>query len=379
VVLGAGLGAARRAGAERLVRIVVDVTPLSLPRTGIGNYLVGMLTGLVDAGGGHEIVAFAPVGPRGARRVREALEGIPVKRRILTVPPSSHTWRTAWSRLGRPAVERAVGRLDAFHFSDWMYPAQRAGVRSTTVYDLSPVHHPDWVAPLTARMHGRKYAEAARTCDVVFAISGYTAHDVTETLGVPAERIAVAHPGVHARFSPEGERADLGEPFVLSVATVEPRKNLSTLVEAFTLVRAHRPELQLVVVGAPVAWAQQDLAAEGVRALGFVPDADLPALYRGASALAYPSLLEGFGIPVIEAMASGTPVVASSHPSLDDAAGEAAIRADPHSPEAIAGAIERAIAERERLVPRGLEHARGFTWKACAEAHLAAYLRHFNE
>ena len=357
------------------MRIVVDVTPLSLPRTGIGNYTLGMLQGLVDAGGGHEIVAFAPVGPRGARRVREALDGVAVETRILKLPPSSHTWRTAWSRLGSPAVERVAGRLDVFHFSDWMYPAQRGGVRATTVYDLSPVHHPEWVAPLTARMHGRKYAEATRSCDVVFGISSYTAADVTETLGVPADRVAIARPGVSARYSPEGGRADLGGPYLLSVATLEPRKNLPTLVEAFALVRRRRPELQLVVAGAPVSWAEQDLQADGVRALGYVPDADLPALYRGASALVYPSLFEGFGIPVVDAMASGIPVVASAHPSLDDAAGDAAVRADPRSPEAIASAIERALSERERLVPLGLRHARRFTWKACGEAVLAGYER----
>ena len=358
------------------MRIVVDVTPLSLPRTGIGNYTVGMLQGLLDAGGDHEIVAFAPVGPRGARRVREALDGLPLERRIVTLPPSSHTWRTGWSRLGRPAVERLAGRLDVFHFSDWMYPAQRAGVRATTVYDLSPLHHPEWVAPLTARMHRRKYEEASRTCDVVFAISGYTARDVTESLDIVSDRITVARPGVHSRFSPHGHQADLGSPYVLSVATLEPRKNLSTLVEAFALVRARRPELKLFVAGAPVQWAKQELAADGVRALGFVPDVDLPALYRGASALAYPSLFEGFAMPVVEAMASGTPVAASSHPSLDEAAGDAAVRGDPHSPQALASAIERTLSERERLIPLGLEHARRFTWRATGEALLAGYERH---
>jgi glycosyltransferase involved in cell wall biosynthesis len=356
-----------------VVRIVVDVTPLALPRTGIGNYTVGMVRGLVDAGGNHEIVAFAPVGPRGAGMVRSALEGLPIERRIVTVPPSSHTWRTAWSRLGRPAVERLVGRLDVFHFSDWMYPPQRGGVRATTVYDLSPLHHPDWVAPLTARMHGRKYRHAAQACDVLFAISSYTARDVVETLGVPSERIALAYPGVSTRYSPEGARADLGSPYVLSVATLEPRKNLGRLVEAFALARARRPELQLVVAGAPVSWAEQDLHAEGVRALGYVPDSDLPALYRGAALLAYPSLLEGFGIPVVEAMACGTPVVASAHPSLDDAAGDAAVRADPKSPVALASAVERAMVEREQLIPLGLRHASRFTWRACGEAVLAGY------
>src|SRR5215213_2325821 len=180
-----------------------------------------MLQGLVDAAEGrHEIVAFTPVGPRGARRVREALDGLPVERRIVTLPPSSHTWRTGWSRFGRPAVERLAGRLDVFHFSDWMYPAQHGGVRATTVYDLSPMHHPECVAPLTARMHGRKYAEAARSCDVVFAISSYTAADVTQTLGVPADRVAISRPGVSARYSPDGGRADLGAPYLLSVATL---------------------------------------------------------------------------------------------------------------------------------------------------------------
>jgi glycosyltransferase involved in cell wall biosynthesis len=358
------------------VRIVVDVTPLSLPRTGIGNYTLGMLRGLVDAGGGHEIVAFAPVGPRGARRIREALDGLALRQRILVLPPSSHTWRTAWSRLGRPSIERLVGRVDVFHFSDWMFPPQRSGVRATTVYDLSPLHHPEWVAPLTARMHGRKYAHAARTCDVLFAISRFTARDVVETLGVTEERVALAHPGVAARFSPQGSRTHRSAPYLLSVATLEPRKNVETLVTAFQLVRARRPELELVVAGAPVAWAEQQLGGEGVQALGFVPDTDLPSLYRGAEAFVYPSLFEGFGMPVLEAMASGTPVVASAHPSLDDAAGDVAIRADPRSPEALASAVESALTERQALVPRGLEHARRFTWETCGRALLAGYLGH---
>ncbi len=356
------------------MRIDVDVTPLSQPRTGIGNYLLGMLRGTAEAAAGkHELVAFSMVGPRGARRIRDALAGLPIQERIVVAPPPSHTWRTLWSRLGSPKVERLAGAFDVFHFSDWMYPAQRGGLRTTTVYDLSPLHHPDWVAPLTRRMHGRKYANAARTSDLIFAISEYTAADVTETLAFPRERVPIAYPGVEERYTPEGPKAEREAPYVLAVATLEPRKNLSTLVAAHTLLRRQRPELELVVAGAPVQWAEQELAGDGVTALGFVPDEQLPELYRGASVFAYPSLFEGFGIPVVEAMACGTPVVASAHESLDESCGDAAVRAEPTSAESVAEGIERALSERERLVPLGLAHAERFTWRACGEAHLHGF------
>ena len=356
------------------MRIVVDVTPLSQPRTGIGNYLRGMLRGTIEAAAGSdELVAFAVVGPRGATRIKEAVADLPVEQRIVVVPPSSHTWRTAWSRLGFPKVERLAGALDVFHFSDWMYPAQRGGLRTTTVYDLSPLHHPEWVAPLTRRMHGRKYANTAKTGDLIFAISQFTAEDVAATLGFPRERIPVAYPGVDERYTPEGPKAEREGPYVLAVATLEPRKNLSALVAAHALVRKQRPELELVVAGAPVHWAEAELGGDGVTALGFVPDEQLPGLYRGASVFAYPSLFEGFGIPVVEAMACALPVVASSHPSLDESCGHAALRADPTSVEAIAAGIDRALSERESLVRLGLEHAQRFTWRACGEAHLHGF------
>ena len=296
-----------------------------------------------------------------------------MEQRIVVVPPTSQTWRTAWSRLGWPRVERFAGELDVFHFSDWMYPRQRGGLRSTMIHDLAPLRFPDSVAPLTRRMHGRKYRNAARTCDLVFVNSEYTANDAAELLSIPRERIHVAYPGVSDAFTPEGERADFGRPYLLAVATLEPRKNVARLVEAFELVQADHPELDLVVAGAEVTWAPSPLAGTSVRGLGFVPDTELPALYRGAAAFVYPSLFEGFGIPIVEAMSCGTPVVASAHPSLDEASGDAAIRVHPESPEAIAEGIRQALEERASLVAKGLEHAKRFTWRACGEAHLHGF------
>jgi glycosyltransferase involved in cell wall biosynthesis len=335
------------------VRIVVDVTPLSHPRTGIGNYIRGMLGGLAEAAGEeHEVVAFAPVSMRARGRLEEALSGIPVERRLISLPPPAHAWRTAWSRSGLLPVERFAGALDVFHFSDWMYPPQRGGLRTTTIYDLIPLRFPEWVHPRTRAINLRKYQHAAKTCDVIAAISGFTADDVAERLRFPRERIVVAYPAVDERFRPEGPSGDGN--YILMLAPDDPRKNHAGLATAVELVRVHRPELRLV-------------------APSRVGDDELPTLYRGAAVFAYPTFFEGFGIPVLEAMASGTPVVASSHPSLDEACGEAAVRADPKSPEAIAAGIERALDEEDTLVSRGLEHVKRFTWRACGEAHLHGF------
>ena len=352
------------------MRIVFDVSPLSHPLLGIGTYIQGSLAGLVEAAAGkHEVVAFAPTSIRGPRRIRAALEGIDVELRTWPLP-LSHGLRTIWSAAARPAAERLLGSFDAFHFSDWMYPPQRAGVRATTIHDLVPLHYPEWTTKRTEAMHRRKYRNAAATCDVVFVNSAYTGRDVAETLGVPHERIRVAHPAPKEVFRAEGSAADLGAPYVLTVATLEPRKNLQTLVEAHRLLGG---DLVLAVVGAE-GWGEQPLLDEPrIRRLGYVSDEELASLYRGAAAVAYPSRFEGFGIPVIEAMACGAPVVVSSHPSLDEASGTAAVRAAPDDAGDFAAAIDRALAVREALVAAGLEHVRRFSWRAVGEIFLGGY------
>jgi len=351
------------------VRIAFDVSPLSHPRTGIGNYVRGSLAGLAEAAAGaHDLVAFAPTRLRGRRLIHEALADVPVEVRTLVLP-WSHAFRMGWSRLGRPPVERFLGRVDVLHFSDWLVPPQRGGVRSTMVHDLVPLLHPEWVTPRTRSMHGYKYARTAE-CDLVFVNSTYTGRDVEEHLGVPAERIRVAHPGISAEYSAAGERADLGRPYVLSLATLEPRKNLATLVEA---VRPLRDELALAVAGAP-GWGSEELPADpGILKLGFVGSAEVPRLMRGAAVFVYPSLFEGFGMPIVEAMACGVPVVASAHPSMDEACGAAAVRVDPTDAEAMTAGIRAALDRRDELAALGLEHAVQFSWRRCGELHLRAF------
>jgi glycosyltransferase involved in cell wall biosynthesis len=349
------------------VRIAFDVSPLSHARAGIGNYMLAALRGLRE--NGAEVVAFAPVSVEGRRNVEQALAGIDVERRLLVLP-LAHGWRTAWSRVRRPAAERWLGSFDVLHFSDWMFPPQRGGVRATTIHDLVPLRFPEWTHGRTVRMHGAKYRHAAQTADVLVCNSEFTARDVRELLHVPAERVRVASPAASPVFTSEGDRADLGRPYALTVATLEPRKNLDTLLDAHDLL-GH--ELALAVVGAAGWGPQPRLDRPGVIRLGYVDDDELARLYRGASVFVYPSRFEGFGIPLLEAMVSGVPVVASAHASLDEVCGDAAVRADPDSPEAIAAAVREALARPDELAERGFAHASRFTTRALGEALLAAY------
>jgi glycosyltransferase involved in cell wall biosynthesis len=219
------------------------------------------------------------------------------------------------------------------------------------IHDLGPLHFPERLDPRTVLMHSTN-AREARRCDLVFVNSEYTAADVQERLGIACERIHVAYPGVSPIFTPDGPNA-FKDPFIFTTATSDWRKNLGNLQRATELLDGGLP-----------------LIAADARPF---TDDGIATMYRAATAFVYPSRFEGFGMPVIEAMASGTPCVVSNHPSLDEASGHAAVRVDPESPQAIAAGIEEALARRDELIPLGLAHASRFTWRETGRVHLQSY------
>ena len=224
-----------------------------------------------------------------------------------------------------------------------------------TVHDAALIRHPESF-PAWHRHTGRlALRQSVRSADAIVAVSAFTRDELVELLGVAVERVRVIGNGVDAVFNAAGPAA--GGDYVLAVGTLEPRKNLARAVEASGLAG-----VDVRVVGAP-GWGGVDVPGW----VGRVDDEELAALYRGARCLVFPSLYEGFGIPILEAMACGTPVVTSRGGATEEVAGGAAVLVDPLDPDSIADGITAAERRRAELVALGFERARGFTWARAAD------------
>jgi glycosyltransferase involved in cell wall biosynthesis len=339
---------------------------------------IGMARGLarradVDVVGVAALHRGPPRAPGGAEAWAPPVpvRSLPLPRRALY---------EAWHRLRRPHVELATGAVDVVHATTLAIPPRSAPL-VVTLHDLAWRHDPGHFTAHGVRFFERGLALALADANLVLCASAATLRDC-ETAGFARDRLRHVPLGVEmARASPADvervrARHDLHRPYVLWTGTVEPRKNLRRLVEAFGRLEAGA---DLVLVG-PRGWSE-DLdeltgSARRVRALGFVPSADLPGLYAGARAFCFPSLLEGFGFPVLEAMTQGTPVVTARGTSTEEIAGDAALLVDPRDADSIAGGLAQVLDDTRlasELSERGLARAACFTWDRCAERVRDAY------
>lgn len=301
-------------------------------------------------------------------------------------------WHRIWHRLKLPLpVEWLTGPVDLFHSPDFTLPPTRQGTRTlVTVHDLSFMRLPHCFAPTLLDYLNANVPAAIRRADRVLADSEHTRRDVIEMFGVPEARVQTVLSGVESRFKPiqdaeylETIRRKYGLPprFILSLGTIQPRKNYGTLIRALPHLRA--TDVSLVIVGGK-GWLYEDIfeqiktlnLSERVLFPGFVDDADLPALYNLAEVFALASLYEGFGLPPLEAMACGVPVITSNNSSLPEVIGDAGLLLEAGDTDAWVDALDRLLdgaALRHTLSERGRQRAARFTWHKAARDLLAAY------
>ncbi|MFW6162366.1 MAG: glycosyltransferase family 4 protein [Planctomycetota bacterium] len=364
------------------MRVAINALLLSGAYSGVEKAILELLRHIGE-GTDDEMVALV-----GSDFDASPLDGCPIAVQRLPVSNRSRLARIAYEQAW---LRRHLGDADLLHAPGYVAPVRLPVPMVVTVYDLIALRHPR-LAKRSNWVHYRlRLPRAARAARLIIVPSEAVAADVSQHLGIPRSRVRVVPLGVADRFRPPApeavaalrERHGLAEPFVLFVGNVEPKKNLPTLIRAFAAVHREGRPHRLVLAGAR-GWKCREVYAlpaslgieDAVRFLGYVPEAELPALYGAAEAFVFPSLVEGFGLPPLEAMACGTPVVTSDAGALVETAGDAALRVPAHDVEALADALRRVLddpALRETMIDEGRRTAARFTWSRTAELTRAVY------
>ncbi len=349
------------------MKIAIDVSQMCYEGSGVARYTRGLVSALLTHSTPHTFTLYA-----GTLRQWPFFAGL-----ARTVPWNKATWRIlpvppvlagiALNTLPIP-FEYLTGSADLIHTSDWSEPYSSLPL-VTTVHDLVFHKYPETLNSLIRTTQRRRLARLSKNTTHIITDSLSTKNDLMEIYDIQSKRITVIYPGIDGRYKPQTKQEidrvkkkyNLPDQFVLSVGTQEPRKNLVRLTQAMKDV-----DIPLVVVGKH-GWGVK------TQTLGYVPDPDLPGIYCAATVFAYPSLYEGFGFPVLEAMACGTPVVTSNVSSLPELGGAAAVLVDPLDVSAIVAGITQAIAQSDKMTGLGLKQAAKFTWANSAKKVLEVY------
>lgn len=365
------------------MRIAFDGTTLTPGRTGVGYYSEHLLRHLVQCGAKDSVTVVSN---------RAVDTAIPLPAEVDVVVSPWHAPRMIWMQAQAPRLLRQVG-ADVAHFTNGMVPLASRVPTVVTIHDMSLTMYPRF-HPLRRVLLNRPLVNvAARRADAIITVSQSAKADIVRLYRLDPARVHVVHEAAAPEFRPLNDvraldgirhRYQLADRFILYVGTIEPRKNLPRLIEGFAR-RRKRGELshQLVCVG-PYGWLSRDIealidrlqVADAIRFTGYVPFSDLPAIYNLAEMLVFPSFYEGFGLPVIEAMACGTPVITGHVPALDEVGGRAVEQVERLDAESLGEAMTRLadnLARRNTLRAAGLERASTFSWDRAARETLGVY------
>ncbi|MCL4255841.1 MAG: glycosyltransferase family 4 protein [Anaerolineae bacterium] len=362
-----------------MVAIGIDYTPAYEQGAGIGRSVRGLVSALaiVDADTDYRLFIAGASNQNLPPSLAPNFRYYPSR-------ISPKWWARIWHRAQIPyRIEYILGKIGLYHATDFVLPPIHKQTKSiVTIHDLSYIRVPETASPSLKKYLDVVVPRSIARATHVHAVSETTRQDIITLYNTPPEKVSVIFNAVEPRFKPvDISKAILTKyhipdaPYIISVGTVQPRKNYSRLVKSLVqLCRKH--DVHLVIAGGRgwledefYATIQQTGMTDYVHVTGFVADEDLPALYSGAVCMAYPSLYEGFGIPVLEAMACGVPVLTSTTSSLPEVAGDSAILVNPYDIDAIQDGLERLISDqdlRETLSQKGLSQAQKFTWEQSA-------------
>jgi glycosyltransferase involved in cell wall biosynthesis len=352
------------------LRVAIDATAVPAEARGAGRYVLDLAAALDR----RDDVGLTVVAGRGdaARWPDPVVAKAPLRRPL----------RLVWEQLALPRLLRRLD-VDVHHGPHYTMPERARLPRVVTVHDLTFFDHPEWHERVKVPFFRRAIRVAARRADAIVCPSRFTAHRLQAVCSPACPVEVIAHGVDHARFRPDGPAWEGSGPYVLFVGTIEPRKDVPGLVRAFDRTVGDHPYTRLVLAGGR-GWgwpaAEAAIAAsrhrDRIDVLGFVPNERVPALLRGAAAVAYPSLEEGFGLPALEALACGAPLVTTSGTAMAEVTGDAALLVPPGDTAELAGALDRILAgdpDQPRRRAAGLARAAAATWDAAAEQHAAVY------
>lgn len=374
-----------------MVRIAIDYTPAYEQGGGIGRYVRELTAALIRS---DTQITYKLFVSGASRHKLPHLQGdnFVWKPTRLTPRWLARIWYRAYLPI---PVEVFTGRVDLYHATDFVLPPTCSATRTVlTVHDLSFVRVPETTSPRLKAYLDVAVPKSVKRADYVLADSQATKDDLVDLYQISPDKISVLLSGVDRRFVRVNDRSSVlttrnryhfgSRPYIFSIGTVQPRKNYGRLIQALGAIRAEGYDIDLVIAGGR-GWLEDPIYEtisklkmdEHVHFIGFASEEDLPLLYSGAECVVFPSLYEGFGLPVLEGMACGTPVITSNISSLPEVAGDAALLVNPYDTDAITDAIRQILSDqtlRMTLIQKGYNRAKQFSWEAAAEKLKQIYL-----